>query len=271
MMYYLKYRKSIRRIILFMLFLFINLGSTFSQGLNHTWLIGYGTWPNKSRVNFDSNSYQYIVEQRKMGFEGTQGNISDSAGNFLMSSNGVWIANTNNDTMMNGSGLNPGAFVNSWDLGLPAPYGNFFLPWPDSSQKYILIHQTHNGTSSPSSELYYSVIDINLDNGLGAVVEKNTVFFQDNIAWGLNACKHANGRDWWIVALSDSANKIFTFLLTPSGLQYINTNVFNVPAFAGTSGQPTFSPDGSKFAYASGTGGGGARYLYLYNFDRCTG
>jgi hypothetical protein len=253
--------------LIFISFIICKAITCFGQGFNHTWLIGYGNFPNKARFNFSINSYQYIIEQREMGFEGTQGNISDINGNFLMSSNGVYIANANNDTMMNGSGLNPGPFVDAWDKGLPVPYGNFFLPWPDSSHKYILIHQLG------STEIYYSIIDISLNNGLGEVVEKNNLFYQGSITWGMNACRHANGRDWWIVALSDSANKIFTFLLTPTGLQYNNTQIFSVPGFPGTSTQPTFSPDGNKFAYASGYsfGGNWAKRVYLYNFDRCNG
>jgi hypothetical protein len=264
--------RNIRRLIL-LIFLFFLHSLTFAQGLNHTWLVGYNNWPNKARFNFTSSSFQYIIEQRDMGFEGTQGNISDSNGNFLMSSNGVWIANANNDTMQNGTGLNPGAFVNSWSNGLPLPHANIILPWPDSSKKYILIHQTHNNTQSPSSELYFSVIDITLDNGLGEVIEKNIIFYQDNFAWGLNACKHSNGRDWWIVALSDSLNKIFTFLLSPNGIQFHSSQSFFFPAFHGTSGQ-AFSPDGKKFAFTNVISLNPGTYehdLRLLDFDRCSG
>ena len=99
--------------ILLVLILFVFTAK--AQFYNHEWLIGY--WPmqySKGRISFDSTSYTYTSEFRKMPFEGTQGNICDAQGNFLMSSNGVWIANANNDTMLNGSGLNPGYFVNGW-------------------------------------------------------------------------------------------------------------------------------------------------------------
>ncbi|MBE7510765.1 MAG: hypothetical protein HS118_11365 [Bacteroidia bacterium] len=41
-----------------------------------------------------------------MPFGDTEGNISDENGNFLMSSNGIWVTNSMGDTMPNGSGLN---------------------------------------------------------------------------------------------------------------------------------------------------------------------
>lgn len=82
------------------------------QNQNNIWLLGNDSgWPNLGRFIFGPTSYQLVDEQRKMTFKGTQANISDNNGNLLMSSNGVWIANANGDTMMNGAGLNPGYFV----------------------------------------------------------------------------------------------------------------------------------------------------------------
>ena len=85
-----------------------------AQGLNRNWLLGYNPFPNflNGRALIDTNNFSIIDEFRKMKFQGTQATICDSAGNMLMSSNGVWIANANNDTMDNGSGLNPGFHVN---------------------------------------------------------------------------------------------------------------------------------------------------------------
>ena len=79
------------------------------QGYNHQWLLGsYNLLQDpKGRMFIDSNSVAFATEFRKMAFKGTEGNICDVNGNFLMSSNGIWIANSTNHTMMNGSGLNP--------------------------------------------------------------------------------------------------------------------------------------------------------------------
>ena len=109
---------------------------SFSQGRNNNWLLGNDPgWLNLGRMVFYTNSYQLLTEQRKMSFEGTQATISDTQGNFLMSSNGVWIANANNDTMMNGNGLNPGSNVNSNQNGLLNSYANIILPFPGDSME----------------------------------------------------------------------------------------------------------------------------------------
>jgi hypothetical protein len=59
---------------------------------------------------FDSTSYVHTTENRKMPFKGTEATICDAQGDFLMSTNGIWIANAINDTMLNGSGLSPSLF-----------------------------------------------------------------------------------------------------------------------------------------------------------------
>jgi len=253
---------------------FFGLNSN-GQGYNHTWLLGH-TANTKMRINFTDSTYSLISEMRKMTFRDTQGNISDGNGNFLMSSNGIWIANANGDTMQNGSGLNPGAFVNDWPLGLPIPNANLILPLPGDSTRYTLIHHpaTNNIISYPVYELLTSTIDMILDNGLGGVVVKNDTILQDTLGWGLGACKHGNGRDWWIVALKDSSDIIFKFLLTPSGVTLFNFQHLGLQPFPwGNVTQPIFSPNGEKFAfsYAYYPSNHWKHDVRVFDFDRCTG
>ena len=160
--------------ILFWLLVLMLPIEVFSQGYNHEWLIGYYpvTYP-KTRMYFDSSNYVLQTEYRKMMFQGTEGNICDNNGNFLMSSNGVWIANANNDTMMNGSGLNPGPFISGpvEPDGLLLPFANIILPFPGDSSRYTLFHHSadFDGQKYPAFQLFRTEIDIMLDNGLGGV------------------------------------------------------------------------------------------------------
>ncbi|MBL0052418.1 MAG: hypothetical protein IPP29_13365 [Bacteroidetes bacterium] len=245
----------------------------FAQGYNHVWKLGYGGWFDKGIMTFDTNAYQFNIEHRPQGFVGTQATISDAQGNFLMSSNGVWIANANNDTMLNGDSLNPGPDVNAFPHGLLVTYGNVFLPFTTDSNKFFLVHQAGFDNYIPSIELYYSIIDKALDTGLGGVVQKNISIFQDTIGYGLAACKHANGRDWWVVAMKDSTNIIYKVLITPSDIQSVTTQSLGfVPLSFDAINQLTFSQDGTKFISATYNNIFQKNSsMVLCDFNRCTG
>jgi len=263
------------KFVIFLL-LMLNAINGVSQGRNFNWLMGY---QSKIRMTFTDTSYTITPEVRKIPFIDTQGNISDETGNLLMSSNGYFIANATGDTMQNGSGINPGLFTDDYGptYGLPMPYANIILPMPGDTTKYVLFHQTGNyfaPSAFSATEIYYSIIDMSLDNGLGAVVSKNNIAVNGSFGWGMAACKHGNGRDWWVVALSDSAKKAFTFLITPDTIEFTGMQNLQISGFYGFSGQPTFSPDGEKFAFACGNGNGSGFWtskVQLFDFGRCTG
>ncbi|MCO5289800.1 MAG: T9SS type A sorting domain-containing protein, partial [Bacteroidetes bacterium] len=189
----------------------------------------------------------------------------------------IFIADATGDTMLGGGGLNPNSFTNDWiQYGLPIPYGNIILPMPDDTNKYVLFHQTgdYNSISTlASTEIFYSVVDISMSGGFGQVISKNNVALSGSFGWGLSACKHGNGRDWWLIALNDSATISYKFLLTPDTIQFINSQNMQVPSHIGFAGQPTFSPDGEKFGYTSGDGFTGPWLMAanLFSFDRCSG
>ncbi len=246
-----------------------------SQGMNNTWLLGNDPgWINFGRIVFDSSSYQLTTETRKMSFKGTQATISDNQGNFLMSSNGVWIANANNDTMLNGAGLNPGYYVQNWPDGLVITNGNIIVPYPGDTTKFVLFHQTRNSPNHPSELLYYSIIDKTLDNNLGGVISKNDTVLQDTINWGLTACRHANGRDWWVVVMHDSSDIVHKILFTSNGIESVTSQSLGYLPFPWSHVvQLTFSPDGSKLISTTYNPNVNdlKNYLLIFDFDRCSG
>ncbi|MBK9671044.1 MAG: T9SS type A sorting domain-containing protein [Bacteroidetes bacterium] len=257
----------------------------FAQGLSNNWLLGYWYWPiiqppatsAKAKIDFFGGSPLANAIQTKMIFNRTQANISDSAGNLLMSSNGIFIANTQGDTMLNGAGLNPDPLVlTNGYAGLWLANGNVFLPYPGDSNKYILFHQSVLDTPICCNVImYYSIIDLTLDGGLGAVIQKNTLMQLPRLAGGLTATKHANGRDWWILVAQDTSNTIWKILLTSQGITSITSQVFPINlTFFDSQSQACFSPDGTKYAFTTITGISANKYeniIRFFNFDRCSG
>ncbi|TAH42884.1 MAG: T9SS type A sorting domain-containing protein [Bacteroidetes bacterium] len=251
----------------------ICFSNLYSQNQDRLWMMGYGCCgsPNFTGINMDFRSGSLVVtsEQRHFNFSDTNGQICDSLGNPLFFTNGIFVSNALDDTMLNGGGLNPSAYTASQSVyGLRIPQANLVLPMPGDNSKFYLIHSTADDMSNTYATyyLYYSIIDMTLDGGLGGVVQKNTVLLHDSLVGGMmTATKHANGRDWWLVAHQFRTTNSFRFLLTPNGVQgpwIDNLSTWRNNYF----GQAVFSQDGSKYVYYEPYGD-----LDIWDFDRCTG
>ncbi len=248
--------------------------NSFSQGLSNFWLMGYD-YPSSipwgpSAIDFYNGAPNiYYDSARTMNFNFLESSISDSLGKMLFYTNGVYIANRTGNVMLNGNSINPSTQTTQQELsndGLRITSGNIILPYPEQSGLYVMVHETADDIDYPHpSYLYYSIIDMALDSGYGGISFKNQILINDTLPLGqLVACKHANGRDWWIVAPERNVNGYYVFLLSPSGLvlgshQYIGSRDIS-------SGQAAFSSDGNVYAsydtYSD---------LEVYDFDRCSG
>lgn len=249
--------------------------SSYSQGLDNLWMMGYASaaGSNYGGTNFDfsSGTPNIYYVYRDQNITTTNANITDSLGQLLFCSNGVYISDASGDTMMNGSGLNPSAYTDTYySNGLFIPQGDIIVPDPGSTSKYYLFHCTVDeittGGITLTHKLYYSSIDMTLNNGLGGVTSKNVELLNgDYIPGRLSAVRHGNGRDWWVVFHLYGFSYYAEFLVDTSGVQgpfYIGIGTNHYTA----TGQTTFSKQGDKFAwYDVNTD------LDIFDFDRCTG
>lgn len=104
------------------------------------------------------------------------------------------------------------------------------------------------------------------DGGLGAVILKNQIAIEDTMARAsIEACRHANGRDWWVMIPKSRSNCYFLLLVTPDGVGAPNLICTGVE-WTGDSGEAYFTPDGTKFVRIDKGMG-----LHLYDFDNTNG
>lgn len=196
----------------------------------------------------------------------THTNISDTSGNILMYTNGVVLMDGDRDTMPNGKGLNPCTYTSQAQYdGLSLLQADLILPDPGNPARYYLIHQSMDDWPNlVNHTLYYSIVDMTMNNGKGDVTQKNTILFNDTF-WGdgTTACKHANGRDWWVVVLRAHVPDYIIFLLTPSGITF---NSIQTIGSRWDFGQTAFSKDGNYFGIREFN-----KNFQVFNFDRCTG
>ncbi|HRC33207.1 MAG TPA: hypothetical protein PK736_07160 [Bacteroidia bacterium] len=115
----------------------------------------------------------------------------------------------------------------------------------------------------------YSVIDINLDNGLGGIDSnyKSLILLNDTMVSGFtNACRHGNGRDWWVISPRFNSNAHKKFMLTPDSVYFSSSQNIGDTIRWRAGGQSCFRPDGTMYAIKDIISG-----INLFKFDRCTG
>jgi hypothetical protein len=273
--------------IIFALSLCLSISITNGQGLDNIWMFGYdnpspqgGTWGfpwGGTNVDFNTGTPTNSYVVRSLDFYQTNSCISDSAGNLLFATNGNYVANAVDDTMSNGEDLNPGWYATQqFGTGLSIPQATLIIAKPGTDSIYYLFHTTIDslvGTYSNPVSLHFYVTTINIkaNNGLGEVLSKNVSLLEDTFNLGkISACKHANGRDWWVVCHKAYSKIFIKFLITPSG---ISTPYFQSigKVRPPDNGQVCFSPDGSKFAYYFSLIGAEQGAAQIFDFDRCTG
>ncbi|MFM8916380.1 MAG: hypothetical protein ACKOGP_01390, partial [Bacteroidota bacterium] len=248
-----------------------------SQGINNLWMMGYANYIGGlpwGGIDIDFTSGQPSINHtiREMDFRRAVSTICDNSGNLLFVTNGAYIADATGDTMQNGSGLNPSVYTTWYPDGLPPPQMNVIIPDPGNPDLFYLFHTTIDDPFGAllTRYLYYSIVDMSLNSGFGAVTTKNQVLLNDSLCKGnLTACKHANGRDWWLISHKAYSTLYYKFLITPNGIQgpFIQSIGINR---TNDVGQAVFSPDGNYFACYNLQSNPPSN-LEIFNFDRCSG
>jgi len=251
-----------------------------AQKHDYMWLTGYSSIPGNieyggSVIDFNTDPPDIYYEFRQMNLQRTNASICDTAGNLLFYTNGIFIANAIHEQMENGGGLNPGQYTDDFaDIGLSLEQGAIFLPYPDHDSLYILLHQARDWLSNGTSHVrrfYYSLINQKAQNGLGAVIAKNQLVIKDTLNIGkVCAVRHANGRDWWSIIQEYKSNRFYRILISPEGIQLREPQIVQDSIYSGA-GQVVFSPDGSKFVQFTTVSYALGQFVYIYDFDRCTG
>lgn len=245
----------------------------YSQNGSSLFLGGYDN--NIGQLPFGGNKVDFISGQSVVGqefriidFKFTGTNITDSLGNLLFTTNGSIIMNNSNDTMDNGKYLNPSIYTTNWIEGLRLWQANIILPYPDSTNVYSLIHNTAGGGIGGGDYarfLFHSKIDMSLNGGEGKVTILNNVFYSDTLSpVGLTACRHGNGRDWWIVNRKVNSSTFHFYLLSPFGVSHHHSQ--DIGYRVGFN-QYSFSPDGTRY----GSYGTDDNHFEVFDFDRCSG
>lgn len=270
-----------KKINIFFIGLFYFLFCYSQHRIDENWLVGYqSTIPvgqpwDITQLNFSNDSLSLSWHDMDISFDRSASIISsEETGEILFCTNGFTILDRNADTMENAFGFSPCAYSTSYaDEGVTFSQGALVLPFPEHPNQYYMFHEPIvigiNGVTY-ANKLYYSFIDLTMNNGLGKVSNKNTMIAIDSLSEGLlTATKHANGRDYWVVAPRYSADGYHIFLLTANGIEHKTYQSIGTRRLSyGGGGTALFSPDGTKYVKHDNYL---ADRIIILDFDRCTG
>lgn len=183
--------------------------------------------------------------------------MSDSAGNLLFYSDGSTVWSSDNSVMTNGTRL----------MGdKSSTQSCIVIPWPGTPGKYYLF-TVDNSEDDYVNGLRYSVINMNVQSGLGAVEEKN-ILLDAPAAEKVTAVRHNNGTDVWVIGHLMNSSVFTVYLITESGIssQPIYQDI-GPTLNTRDCGYLKSNLQGDRLAMAcSGPSG-----LFLFSFDNRTG
>jgi gliding motility-associated-like protein len=226
-------------------------GPLFAQKQSNIWYFG-----NYAGVDFNTSPPTGLTDGQLSTWEGCA-TISNDNGKLLFYTDGITVFTKTHNRMVNGEGL----------FGDPSStQSGVIIPHPTNKNLYYVFTIMLQGGS-----LYYSVVDVSKQSGMGEVVEKNILVLEKSTE-KITAVKHKNGSDIWVVTHEYLTNNFYTYLITKNGFQSIpiKSSVGTVMgiSYSSTIGYMKASPKGSKLAAA----------LYypeklteIYDFDKETG
>ncbi len=273
-------------------------GQSFGQGLpyhqikeNNTWIFG-----NLSGMDFNTAAPVPLTSN----FTQVQGgsSVSDASGQLMMYAMLDTIWDRNGNVMPNAAGLLPAMPLGGQGEDALSDASSLVVPFINDKQKYYVFSLSGFSASTLSAipgadpaagRLYYSVVDMALNGGLGDVVAGQKGIQIDSMLCDRLVAVKGGQCNMWLVAVKNDGTAIHAFEITANGIAAAPvvspcnpaatptldlTTLFQLPA----SGQMRVSPDNRKLAVAlSGVAldlgsftfyGGG---FQLYDFDNMTG
>ncbi|MCD4725304.1 MAG: hypothetical protein K8R63_10735, partial [Bacteroidales bacterium] len=132
--------------------------------------------------------------------------MSDTNGNLLFYSNGDSVWNKNHHTMANGNG------GDNFEQGIQSA---ICLPKPGSDSLFFIFTARWYEDENP---MFYTTVNINGNNGLGEVVDKDTLLAGWDASDQLMAVYLKNKEDYWILTRKYREHKFAAFLVNSEGV-----------------------------------------------------
>ena len=275
--------KLIKMILIYLFFKQVG----YAQEQNTHWYFG-----SNNGINFETNP-STVLEDGQIASSNSPATVSDSSGNLLFYTDGKSIWNKNHTVMQNGNNtlLNNEEYPN---------HSTVILPIPKSNKYYIFTQKVYEefdefNDSSYSGAFYFSIVNMDANNGLGNVETLNkellysshqidgewNYYFKDHL---MTTAMHSDGESYWLIL--KPTNNFYAFHITEDELENAQDYVLSTPIRDTANKQAKTScssdaintkhlktsPNSDKLAATYSSSGclGGAN-ISVYDFDNATG
>ncbi len=272
--------------ILLLLFLVGNLCIA-QEKFDYQWVIGYPPSGGDSSLfgaclmDFNDDTLKFIkIPEANLYTVRQVSSICNKDGKLALYSNGCVLHNGEFNLVEGCNNINPG---NVWDSycdkeepSYPTLNSQIILTVPEQENQYFyLTHRIDFSKKYYNDEYFtefyhFTIIDKSLNNGKGKAIINSDIEYPDVVhGYNLSVCKHANGKDWWIINHSLNSKKFYRVLLTKDGISGPWEQDGGPPRKDNEEaiGQSVFSPDGKKYACIYSNSG----HVWVFDFDRKTG
>ncbi len=225
-----------------------------AQGENNNWHFG-----KQNFIDFNQDPPQ-IQQSNILTIESCSA-ASDAAGNLLFYTIGSRIWDANGDEMPNSNGLlGNGPFFSGVPMGSSAA-GVAIVPNPADAQQYYVF--SGDAYEDGTNKLYYSLVDMTLNGGLGDVVAgvKNIELMSDMSEF-LTTTLGSDCQSYWLITRSFSNGNMNAFKIDVDGIN--TTPVVSVHPGGANYGTMNFAPNGTTLAL-------GGSPFYISTFNSVTG
>ncbi len=248
---------------------------------NYSWIVGYG---NSNVVKFENSNFLFqklfdtLFLPSRNFIPGS--NICNTNGNIILLSNGVSVIDSNKNFVGNLDSIGGREFVKYNSGDCPYTQYSIFLPLQNNiyyfvnnsvSDSFWAYYNNTGGLDFNFDELLYCKIDMNGNNGLGICTKREVKLIEKDTLSNtqMMACRHGNGKDWWLFKQGSIKNIVHKFLFTQDSVFNFGTQSFAEPEFSkwDNGGQSMFSQDGTKYA----TTCTGTKKIFVADFNRCSG
>jgi gliding motility-associated-like protein len=228
-----------------------------AQSEASNWYFGSG-----AGITFNTSPPSALEGSQMNALEGCA-SVSNFAGDLLFYTDGQTIWNRDHIEMLNGTGLNANASSSQAALIISKPnnLGIFYVFTVDSG-------------ASEDGGVYYSEIDMALDNGFGGVTSIKNILLASQTAEMITAYKSESFEGFWVVTHKMFTNEYLTFSIDESGVTTEPIISASGANFEDPVGQLKISPQGDKIAatlYSLGLGEDSSQNINLSDFNANTG